>query len=215
MKTLAIISQKGGVGKTTLATCLAVAAESDGKRTAIFDLDPQATASFWKDIRENETPAVASIHAIRLQSMQKAARETGADLVIIDGAAVARDVAFEAAKVADFIFVPTKAAVFDTMAMTHTLDIVRQCEKPCSIVLTFVPPVGVEIEDAVAAVAELQATICPVYIGNRKAYFRAQSTGLAVQEYEPGGKAAIEIAELYAYMCIQLYGKKFKSRGRS
>ena len=115
MKTLAIISQKGGVGKTTLATCLAVAAESDGKRTAIFDLDPQATASFWKDIRENETPAVASIHAIRLQSMQKAARETGADLVIIDGAAVARDVAFEAAKVADFIFVPTKAAVFDTM----------------------------------------------------------------------------------------------------
>ena len=99
--------------------------------------------------------------------------------------------------------------------MTHTLDIVRQCEKPCSIVLTFVPPVGVEIEDAVAAVAELQATICPVYIGNRKAYFRAQSTGLAVQEYEPGGKAAVEIAELYAYMCIQLYGEKFKSRGRS
>jgi chromosome partitioning protein len=192
-----------------------VAAENDGKRTAIFDLDPQATASFWKDIRENETPAVASVHAIRLQSMQKAARETGADLVIIDGAAVARDVAFEAAKVADFVFVPTKAAVFDTMAMTHTLDVVRQCEKPCSIILTFVPPVGVEIEDAVAAAAELQATVCPIYIGNRKAYFRAQSTGLAVQEYEPGGKAAVEIAELYAYMCIQLYRNKYKFKGRS
>jgi chromosome partitioning protein len=76
--------------------------------------------------------------------------------------------------------------------------------------LTFVPPVGVEIEDAVAAVAELQAAVCPVYIGNRKAYFRAQSTGLAVQEYEPGGKAAVEITELYAYMCIQLYGKKIQ-----
>jgi chromosome partitioning protein len=75
--------------------CLAVAAEQDGRRTAIVDLDPQATASSWKDIREDETPAVASVHAIRLKSMQKADIENGAELVIIDGAAVARDVAFE------------------------------------------------------------------------------------------------------------------------
>jgi chromosome partitioning protein len=207
MKTLAIISQRGGVGKTTLATCLAVAAEKDGKKTAIFDLDPQATASFWKDIRKAETPAVASIQAIRLPAMQKAARETGADLIIIDGAAVARDVAFEAAKVADFVLIPTKAAVFDTMAMMHTLDIVRQCQKPFSVVLTFVPPVGAEIEDAASAAIELKAAMCPVLIGNRKAYFRAQSTGLAVQEYEPGGKAAAEITKLYAHMCIHLYGQ--------
>ena len=207
MKTLAIISQKGGVGKTTLATCLAVAAETDGKKTAIFDLDPQATASFWKDIRKAETPAVASVHAIRLAAMQQAARDTGADLVIIDGAAVARDVAFDAAKVADFVLVPTKAAVFDTKAMTHTLDVVRQCDKPCSVVLTFVPPVGSEIEDAATTVAQLHAAICPVLIGNRKAYFRAQSTGLAVQEYEPHGKAATEISRLYAYTCIHLYGE--------
>ena len=101
MKTLAILSQKGGVSKTTLATCLAVAAENDGKRTALFDLDPQATASFWNDIREADTPAVASIQAVRLPVMLNAAREAGTDLAIIDGAAVARDVTFAAAKVAD------------------------------------------------------------------------------------------------------------------
>ena len=61
MKTLAIISQKGGVGKTTLATALAVAAERDGKNAAIFDLDPQASATFWKDTRPAESPAVAAI----------------------------------------------------------------------------------------------------------------------------------------------------------
>ena len=44
MKVLAVLSQKGGVGKTTLATCLAVAAEQAGKEVAIIDLDPQATA---------------------------------------------------------------------------------------------------------------------------------------------------------------------------
>src|SRR3546814_18264378 len=95
MKVLAILSQKGGVGKTTLATCLAVAAEQAGKVAAIIDLDPQATASFWKDVRQLDTPAVASIQPVRLPAMLKACADAGPDLVVIDGAAVARDVAPE------------------------------------------------------------------------------------------------------------------------
>lgn len=205
MKVLAILSQKGGVGKTTLATCLAVAAEADGKTAAIFDLDPQATASFWLDVRDSETPAVVSIQAIRLASMLKAAKEAGTDIVIIDGAAVARDIAFEAAKSADFVLIPTKTAVFDTMSMMHTIEIVNQQNKPFAIVLTFVSPVGQETVDAINAAESLNAKICPVHIGLRKAYFRAQSEGKAVQEYESNGKAADEVNKLYKYMCIQLY----------
>jgi len=207
MKVLAILSQKGGVGKTTLATCLAVSAERDGKTAAIFDLDPQATASFWLDVRDVQTPAVVSIQAVRLSAMLKAAEEAGTDLAIIDGAAVARDIAFEAAKAADFVLIPTKTAVFDTMSMMNTIDIVKQQHKPFSIVLTFVPPAGQETEDAIKAASELNSSICPVHIGNRKAYFRAQSTGKAVQEYEPTGKAAREIAALYDYTCIHLYNQ--------
>jgi chromosome partitioning protein len=207
MKTLAILSQKGGVGKTTLATCLAVAAEADGKKVAIFDLDPQATASFWLDVRKSDHPAVVSIQTIRLKAVLNAASEAGTDLAIIDGAAVARDVAFEASLVADYVLIPTKTAVFDTMSMIHTINIVKQQNKPFSIVLTFVPPSGQETNDAVTAVSELNANICPVQIGNRKAYFRAQSEGKAVQEFEPNGKAADEIQRLYAYTCIKLYGE--------
>lgn len=207
MKILAILSQKGGVGKTTLATCLAVAAEAEGKKTAIFDLDPQATASFWLDVRNQEAPAVISIQSVRLPAMLKAAAEAGTDLAIIDGAAVARDVAFEASQSADYVLIPTKTAVFDTMSMMHTIEIVRQQDKPFSIVLTFVPPLGQETGDAISAAAQLNASICPVHIGNRKAFFRAQSEGKAVQEYEPNGKAADEIARLYDYTCIQLYKK--------
>lgn len=204
MKVLAILSQKGGVGKTTLSTCLAVAAEADGLQTSIFDLDPQATASFWHDVRESETPAVVSIQAVRLPAMLEAAKDAGADLVIIDGAAVARDVAHMAAAAADYVLIPTKAAVFDTMSMTQTIDVVRQTETPCSIVLNFVPPQGQETADAQSLGENLNVDVCPVLIGNRKAYFRAQSQGLAVQEFAPRDKAAREIHRLYTYTRIHL-----------
>jgi chromosome partitioning protein len=206
MKVIAVLSQKGGVGKTTLVTCLAVAAEADGKSTAILDLDPQATASFWSDVREADAPAVSSLQAIRLGAVLAAAEKAGTDLAIIDGAAVARDVAHAAAQHADLVLIPTKAAVFDTMSMTHTLDITRQLDKPAAVVLTFVSPQGQETADAVEAIAQLGAKVCPVTIGNRKAFFRAQGSGLAAQEFEPKGAAAKEIAALYNYTLIQLYG---------
>lgn len=213
MKTLAILSQKGGVGKTTLALCLAVAAEHAGKRTAVLDLDPQATASFWHDIRESDTPAVASLQLVRLPAVLKAAEQQKTDLAVIDGAAVARDITFEAAKAADYVFIPMQPAVFDVVSMRHTIDIVRQLKKPFSIVLTFAPPSGQEITDAEEAAGQLKAPLCPVRIGRRKAHFRAQSQGLAVQEYQPTSKAAEEIQQLYDYMCIHLYPRRKRRHG--
>ncbi|WP_286771838.1 ParA family protein, partial [Sphingomonas sp. 66-10] len=139
--------------------------------------------------------------------MLKACEDAGTDLVVIDGAAVARDVAYEAARHADFILIPTKTAVFDTMSMTHTLDVVRQLDRAFAVVLTFVAPQGQETGDAIQAVAELGATVCPVTIGNRKAFFRAQAAGQAVQEFEPHGPAAEEIRRLYEYTNIRLYNQ--------
>ncbi|NOU23310.1 MAG: AAA family ATPase [Methyloglobulus sp.] len=204
MKIVAIISQKGGVGKTTLATAIAVAAEADGKQAAIFDLDPQASASFWHDTREAPTPAVAAIPSSRLQHLLQAARESGCDLALIDAPPFAKDIAFEAAHHADFILIPTRPAVLDVMAMTKTLDLMKHYSKPSAVVLTFCPHAGRELSDTEHAIGELGATLCPVRIGNRIAFSRAQQTGLAAQEYEPDGKAAEEINSLYKYMCIQL-----------
>lgn len=61
MKSVAILSQKGGVGKSTLAVHLAVAAERRHVPVAVLDLDPQASAALWKDSRSSETPSVTSI----------------------------------------------------------------------------------------------------------------------------------------------------------
>src|SRR6478672_4022891 len=66
MKIVAVICQKGGVGKTNLSIHLATAAALAGHRTAIVDLDPQGTASGWGDLRQADEPEVISGQASRL-----------------------------------------------------------------------------------------------------------------------------------------------------
>ena len=75
MKILAIVSEKGGAGKTTLAVNLAVAAEAHGLATAIFDLDPRANSTVWGDRRETKIPAVVPAQAPRLLKLIEGAEE--------------------------------------------------------------------------------------------------------------------------------------------
>ena len=203
MKTVWVISQKGGVGKTTLATALGVEAARRGHRTLVLDLDPQASATFWRDNRVDEALAVTAIPPARLGHVMAAAAEAGADLAIIDTPPFAKDIAFEAAEKADFVLIPTKPAVLDIKAMTRTLDLMGAVGTKSAVIMTFCPPVGREIAETEEAIAAMGAALCPVRIGNRIAYARAQGHGLGAQELEPAGRAADEIAALYAYICIQ------------
>lgn len=205
MKTVAIISQKGGVGKTTLATALAVAAEAAGRTAAVFDLDPQASATFWKDMRGDAAPAVSSVMPSRLGHMLKAAGENGCEIAFIDAPPFAKEYAFEAAQRADFILIPTRPAVLDVMAMTATLELVKQWAKRAAVVLTFCPTQGGrEITDTEQAIKDMGATLAPIRVHTRVSYPRAQQTGLTAQEFEPDGKAAQEIQHLYDYTCMNI-----------
>src|SRR4051812_4353472 len=103
MKVIAVIGQKGGTGKTTTATGLAVASVRAGCLTAILDLDPQTNAANWKDRRDTETPAVESIQPGRLRQTLKAAEANGAQFVIIDTPGKSDTAAIGAARVADLV----------------------------------------------------------------------------------------------------------------
>lgn len=213
MKILAITSQKGGVGKTTLATSLAVAAEQDKKEVAVLDLDPQATACFWSDRRQKELgergqfPLIRDLQIARLPFQLEKLREAGADLVILDCPPVHRDIAHEVASVADLVMIPTKPEVFDIRAMQQTVQAVQQIGRPCTVVLTHCPTSGPEVDQAGEIVRKQGAELAPVALHLRKAYGRAQTQGLAPQEYEPLGKAADEVRELYRYTRLRLYGE--------
>lgn len=201
MYTVAIISQKGGAGKTTLALHLAVASEQAGKSAAIIDLDPQASATRWKDRRKVDAPVVVSSHAIRLPEVLQTASEYGTSLAIIDTAPHSESSAFNAAKAADLVLIPCRPSILDLQAIKSTVDIVRLADKTAFIVLNHVPPRGTVASEARAAVAAYNVPVSPVHLVQRNAFIHSLTEGLTAQEYEPEGKATQEIQGFYTWLC--------------
>lgn len=204
MKTLSILSQKGGATKTTLVIHLAVAAEQQGKKVAIIDLDPQASAAKWKDLRPGDTPAVITAQASRLSYFLDIAKNAGADLAIIDTAPHSDNIAVAAARSADFILIPTKCSILDLQTISSTVDIIQLIKTPAAIVLSSVPVRGMTESFAREALVALGVEISPYSIGDRAAFRNATNEGLTAQEYEPKGKAAQEIQNLYEWVSQKL-----------
>jgi len=152
MKTVAIVSQKGGSGKTTVAVHLAVCAELAGKSAAIIDLDPQASALEWRSRREAETPEVVTATPGQLAALLKSAEENGADLTIIDTAPHSDRVAIAAADRADLIMIPCRPSAFDVAAIGTTLNLMKLTKAlDRTVILLNAAPARGSITDAAEA----------------------------------------------------------------
>ena len=201
MDIVAIIAQKGGTGKTTLAVSLAVAAEHAELTAAIVDLDPQASASNWGDRREATSPVVVSAQPARLGHVLDAAREQSVDLLLIDTAPRAEQAAVAAAKAAELILVPCRPAIYDLETVATTVELIRFAgDKPVVVVLNGVPPRGPKRDQATEILKSMGLLVCPTSFGYRAAFDHAGSLGLNAQEYDPRGKAADEIKLVYMFM---------------
>ncbi len=201
MKTVAILSQKGGTGKTTLAVHLALAAERRDVVVAVLDLDPQASAADWKDSRDGDTPSVTSIQSSRLGKALEVAESAGAALIVIDTAPHSADAAVAAAEAADLILIPCRAGILDLRAIATTARIVKVTGKPAFVVLNTIPPNSPRIvADAIAAVQQHGLPVAPVVIHQRSAFAHAITAGQTAEEYEPEGKAAEEIGALFKWL---------------
>jgi chromosome partitioning protein len=201
MQVVAIIAQKGGTGKTTVTLALAVAAQRAGQVVAVIDLDPQATATNWSDRRPVESPVVVSAQPARLPHVLTSAAASGAELVLIDTPPRAEQAALAAAKAADLILIPCRAAIYDLETVSTTLELIRFAgEKPVTAILTGVPPRGAKRDQAEDVLQGLGVTVCPAAFGYRAAFNDAGAVGLTAQEYDPGGKADAETVEVYTFM---------------
>jgi chromosome partitioning protein len=201
MKTLAIVSRKGGAGKTTIALHLAVATEALGIATAVFDLDPQASAALWADHRGQQFPAIVPAQAPRLPALLAQARANDADLVILDTAPHADGIASEAANHADAILIPCRPSALDLDAIGASIRLARAVNKPAYVLINAAPVQGVETTETRAALAVAGVELAPMVLHQRKAYAARMHEGRTAQEIEPHGKAANEIRELTLWLC--------------
>jgi len=198
MKTLAILAQKGGSGKTTIAVHMAVCAIRLNFHTALIDLDPQGSAHDWNESRE-EAYRLDAVKATsgQLTKLLEQARSAGADLAIIDTAPHSNSTAAIAAQLADFVLIPCRPARFDLKAIGSTVEIARLAKTPSAVVINAAPR-GKLAEEATSALTQQGIKVLETVLQHRAAYSHAVIDGLSVHEYEPKGKAAEEIDALFA-----------------
>ncbi len=203
MPVICIASAKGGVGKTTLAVNLAALAADDNANALIIDLDPQRSAADWRTVRTvgRPLPRVAAATIDQLPELLAAAKAEGLNLVVLDTPPHATSEIFEAARLSDLVLIPVRPAVLDLRSAARTLDGVAGMGKPYAVVLNACPTTGRGEAGVVRESREALAPhpVAPVALTQRAALQHAMIDGRAVHEYEPGGKAAAEMRDLYTW----------------
>jgi chromosome partitioning protein len=206
MKKIALIAQKGGVGKTTVAVNLAVAAQAAGFRTVLFDLDPQESAVVWSDRRSAEFPHVEFLTERRLPDAMAAAEAQGFKLAIIDTPPAAGPQAYTAAQAVDLVLVPCRPSLIDLDAIRRTAQLVKSAGISAFVVFNAAPPGATTLlEDARAIVESAGLSLAPVVLRERSAFRAAWPLGKGVVETASKGKAAGEISELQNWVFAQLH----------
>ena len=203
MRTIALVSMKGGSGKTTLALHLASAAAEHGHNVAVLDLDPQQSAAKWGDRRSGSVPVVLAAPPSRLGQDLERVATAGADVVVIDTPprAGSDNAAIAAARVADLVVLPCRPAILDLETVASTAARVRDvAQVPVVVVLNGCPSRGNAAEEAAAALVDLGLEVCPVRIGQRVAFARSLLDGRTAPELEPSGRAAAETARLHTFI---------------
>jgi chromosome partitioning protein len=206
MITVAIVSQKGGAGKTTLAIHLAAAGAASKLVTLIVDADPQATASRWGQWRGGIDPEVIDCASPPLLPKKLAeAAALGAELAVIDTPPHADSMAAAACRAADILLIPCRPRAFDLDAIQTTADLVKASGKPAFVVFTAGPPRAANLyREAAELVRSFGLEVAPVVMSERAAYHHSTGEGKTAVETDPDGKAAEEVAALWTWLSQQV-----------
>jgi chromosome partitioning protein len=193
MRTVALIGQKGGSGKSLLACHLAVGLPG---RVALVDLDEQGSASAWGEVRVTETPVVIAAPEASLPAVFAELPGTF-DYVVVDtqGHASARTAAI--LRAVDFAVCPIQPTALDVATGEQTASLVTASGTAGMFVLNRCPDRAPEIAEARAVLGAL-LPVCEVEIPDRRIYGRAIAEGASAQEWDQGGAPAERIAKLCA-----------------
>ncbi len=193
----AVISQKGGSGKTTISTNLAVEACLAGKRAMIVDTDPQGSSGTWSDLREKPFPDVITTQPSRLPREIGAAAQRGYEVIVLDTPGHTDMSMLTAAQLATLVVIPCRPQVFDLASIRMTLDVCRMAQTSAVIVFSAAPTRGHRlVGSARAHLGSEDVSILPAMLRQRTAFAHASSHGLGVSEFDPRSPAAAEARAL-------------------
>ena len=212
MRTIAVIALKGGSGKTTVASHIALAAHLRGLKTVVADTDPQRSATEVLRARVGGGPTCVGAIGASLFAAQIAAVGSAMDTMVIDTAAGAAEDVAQAIVVADFSLLVVRPTLMDIAAAVRTVDVIRRLRKPAMVVVNQAPPArdGIEppsVKRAMRALELLRLPVVPTLLRSRAIYQSALETGRSVEEcYDVN--AAREIAALWAFVERFTFGKR-------
>lgn len=198
MRTIAFVTQKGGTGKSTLASNVSVAARLAGERVFIIDLDPLQSLVKWSKTREKSDIAVEHVPPAKLGKALAALEKKGITLVVIDAPGLDGEYFSAAVGAADLCIIPTRPNVFDLWASDVTRAALKDASKDYVFLLNQCPPAqqNSRVEQGAKALQAMGGLLAPL-VSARVDYQEAARLGLGVGEYHPGGAAADEIRELW------------------
>lgn len=208
MRILAVVNNKGGVGKTTTSGHLGVQAELDGFGPVVFiDMDEQGSLSEWWNAREAQTPLYMHSTVQDLVQNLVKLKENGAKLVIIDTlpgkTADATAIIESVIAASDMVLIPTRPSPLDLRAIGPTIDKVEAAGKRMVFVLNGAAN-RASITGKAAVELSQYGTVAPVTLYQRTLFADSMADGRTAQEVEPEGKSAIEIKSLWQYVNKQL-----------
>lgn len=208
MKVVAVASQKGGSGKTTLAGHIAVQAERmGGGPVALVDTDPQGSLAEWWNVRQAETPAFVATGVARLADDIRRLRALGMRLLVIDTPpAIAATIA-EVVRLADLVVIPARPSPHDLRAAGATVELVERLDRPLVFVINGAQPRARITSEAAIALSQ-HGTLAPSIIHNRTGFAASMIDGRTVMEVPGEARAADEVAKLWEYLDNRLDGQR-------
>ncbi|MFO1154812.1 MAG: hypothetical protein U1E42_14295 [Rhodospirillales bacterium] len=193
MQIYALISQKGGTGKSTLARQFAVLA-GEAEPSLLIDRDPQRTTTNWWARRQDlaplpERPDLIDVDGTSLTAAAAALRRKPAGTLFIDTRPAVEEPEAEAARIADLVVVPVRPSPDDLEAVGETLKILRRLDKRAVLIVNAAKTAS-RATTARAALSRYPVPVCPIHVADRTVYLDASLEGRGVGEMR--GAAARE-----------------------
>jgi chromosome partitioning protein len=215
MHAIALVAQKGGAGKSTLAACLAVVAQEAGEKVFVLDMDPQGSLMDWGTVRTAETPEVERVAAAKLDASLAALAAHGYTSVFIDTAGHDSPTAAAAMRAADLCLIPTKPSAWDIKSNKVTRDVCEMLKREYAFVVTQTAANtrSTRAHDGARALEMMGAVVLP-FIGNRVDFTTVTMSGLGITEIAPNSRSAEEVRELWVSVKNRLGVKRYGSKTR-